>query len=145
MVMRITIQVASRFKVVSASPLVKRIVTKFPAHLRFNFNDAKVYLCRNLLRSSQQLGHQEFSVNSFNFALKTTFKCIPQIDTFRTCKLRKVTAHRKVITGVGSDDLVTAILGNSEMGLLLIAEYNYLELIEKWVFLKAKKNIPATS
>ena len=31
------------------------------------------------------------------------------------------------------------------MGLLLIAEYNYLELIEKWVFLKAKKNIPATS
>lgn len=143
--MRITIQVASRFKVVSASPLVKRIVTKFPAHLRFNFNDAKVYLCRNLLRSSQQLGHQEFSVNSFNFALKTTFKCIPQIDTFRTCKLRKVTAHPKVITGVGSDDLVTAILGNSEMGLLLIAEYNYLELIEKWVFLKAKKNIPATS
>lgn len=143
--MRITIQVASRFKVVSASPLVKRIVTKFPAHLRFNFNDAKVYLCRNLLRSSQQLGHQEFSVNSFNFALKTTVKCIPQIDTFRTCKLRKVTAHAKVITGVGSDDLVTAILGNSEMGLLLIAEYNYLELIEKWVFLKAKKNIPATS
>lgn len=113
MVMRITIQVASCFKVVSASPLVKRIVTKFPAHLRFNFNDAKVYLCRNLLRSSQQLGHQEFSVKSFNFALKTTFKCIPQIDTFRTCKLRKVTAHPKVITGVGSDDLVTAILGNS--------------------------------
>ena len=25
------------------------------------------------------------------------------------------------------------------------AEYSYLELIEKWVFLKAKKNIPATS
>ena len=50
-----------------------------------------------------------------------------------------------MITGVGSDDLVTAILGNSEMGLLLIAEYNYLELIEKWVFLKDKKNIPVTS
>lgn len=94
----------------------KRIVTKFPAHLRFNFDDAKVYLCRNLLRSSQQLRHQEFSVKSFNFALKTTFKCIPQIHTFRTCKLRKVTAHPKVITGVGSDDLVTAILGNSGNG-----------------------------
>ena len=31
------------------------------------------------------------------------------------------------------------------MGLLLFAEYNYLELIERWFLLKAKKNIPATS